>query len=534
MQGAEAQNERRSEPHIQPRVERQPEPRVELQSRQQVPTRHRANRPEDVRLWLGQVQPAEDLSPSELPEDEPEWPWLPLVKKAFWGVLAFGAILFLSTFVSAAVAEVNPKVGMPKAIVIRALRSWYDTAEWIMPGERKYNETRVLLTWLHGDGTDDDHLMWSRMWRNHNEYAANFNALDGAIEKIKEELPEYLVLRRHPDGRREVTDDFWNALLSKAQSKGDDANWVAFLRENSQKVQALDSKPVDVAAPTARPEIVHRREFMDTIEQRYKTMSAEVDQKVVRALKSHETQIKSLIQAEARKTLMDSIRLQSLAQSNLIANYELNLKKPNYFSLGLGALIEPSRTSSTYDNSRNWLAGVARGNVRGATPNPPKAALTRWEEFGDCWCAARNPTVGFARLGVSLSRRLFPKQVTVEHAPMSMSPTGNINNAPRNIELWAQTDQPIKHHYGQSSDKCSATAELRERGYVCLGTFKYNIHGSNHVQTFDLDAELLVPTSRVVVQVTSNWGASNTCIYRVRLHGDDAEESYTYNVTLND
>jgi SUN domain-containing protein 1/2 len=528
--------EPRSEPVPLPRLEHRSEPRADIRVRPQAQPRAQPNRPEVVKQWLGQVEPAEALTHDELPEDEPEWVWLPLVKQLFWSLLAFAGILLLSLLLAtkSSDTDTNPRIGMRTAIGTRIWRSWDDLAGWIMPEERKYNDTADILAWLHGDGTDDDHLIWSRMRKNHVEYQGKFDALSGAVQKLKDDLPEYVVIRRHLDGRSEITDDFWNALLSKAQSKGDDAQWINFLKTNSQKVRDLDGASVDVTEPTARPQIVSRREFMETMEQRYTTMSASVDQKIIEALKSHETQIKSLIQAEARKTLMDSIRLQSLAQSNLVANYELNLKKPNYFSTGLGAVIEPARTSSTFDDSPTWLASKVKSSTRGATANPPRAALTKWEEFGDCWCAAPNPIKGYARLGISLPRPVYPKQVTVEHAPMSMSPTGNVNNAPRNIELWAETDQPIKHHYGQHRNTCLDPADLRGRGYVCLGTFKYNIHASNHVQTFDLDAELSIPTSRVVVQVTSNWGAANTCIYRLRLHGDDAEERYNYDVTLND
>lgn len=527
----EARVEPRSDPQPQPRVERQPEPQSELLPQPQLQTRPQPSRLQAVKQWLGQVEPSSDVPQSEILEDEPEWPYLSLLQNAFWGVMAVAGILLFSTLFSKAFSDPNRNIGVHTAVANRISTAWYDLADWIQPGDRKYNETKVLLTWLYGDGTGDDHLVWSRMWKNHQEYVARFDSVDSAIESIKEELPELIVVRRHPEGRLEVTDDFWNALLSKAQSKSGDATWIEFLRANNQKVQALESKPVD-AGTTARPQIVGREEFMKTVRQHYENISTDVDHKIVEALKTHETKVKTLIQAEARKTLMDSIRLQSLAQSNLVANYELTLKKPNYFSTSLGALIEPGRTSSTFDNGSSSLVSLIIGRTRRA--NPPKAALTKWEDFGDCWCAAPNPMRGYARLGVSLPRYMYPKQVTVEHAPMSMSPTGNIGNAPRNIELWAETDQPIKPHYGQGHNKCLDPGDLQGHGYVCLGAFKYNVHASNHVQTFDLDAELSVPTSRVVVQVTSNWGAPNTCIYRIRLHGDDAEEKYNYDVTLND
>lgn len=509
-------------------MERQAEPRSELSHLSNSQARPKHSRPEVVKQWLGQVEPADEIVSSEVLEDEPEWPWLPLVQNIFWGLMLVTGVFFLATMIS----DPNRKVGLHTAARARISTAWYDLADWVMPGERKYNETRVLLTWLHGDGTGDDHLMWSRMWKNHQEYAAKFDAQDSAIEKIKSELPEFIVVRRHPDERLEITDDFWNALLSRVQSESSNTTWTDFLKSNKQKVDDLDSKLVDVGTLSARPQILNRDEFIKAMRQHYEFISADVDRKITESLKTHEMQMKSLIQAEARRTLMDSIRLQSLAQSNLIANYELTLKKPNYFSVGMGALIEPSRTSSTFDNGSSSLGSLFRPRIRRA--NPPSTALTRWEEFGDCWCAAPNPMKGFARLGVSLPSHMYPKQVTVEHAPMSMSPTGNIKNAPRNIELWAETDQPIKQHYGLKHSKCLDSEELGGLGYACLGSFKYNIHASNHLQTFDLDSELTVPTSRVIVQVTSNWGAPNTCIYRLRLHGDDAEAKHDYEVTLND
>ncbi|KAF9694424.1 hypothetical protein EKO04_007356 [Ascochyta lentis] len=525
--------ELRLESRVEPRSEPQPQPRVQRQPEPQVSPRTQSHRPEPVKQMLGHVGPVEGYLPDELLEDEPAWQWLPLVEWAYWALLALGGLLLLSTLLSS-FSDANPKVGMHTAVGARVSQSWYDLADWIMPSGQKYNETDILQKWMNEDDTTGDHLLWARMGKNHREYTGKFDAMHRAIEKIQEELPEMVVVRRYPDGRREITDEFWNALLSKAQSKGNDANWIEFLRANSQKVQALDSEPIDVGKPAARPEIVHRREFMEMMRQHYKTISTDVDQKILESFKTHEPEIKSLIQAEVRKTSRDFIRLESLAQSNLVASYELSLKKPNYFSTGLGAIIEPGRTSSTFDDSSSRLANLIKSRMRGATANPPRAALTKWEEFGDCWCAAPSPMKGYARLAVSLSRHVFPKQVTIEHAPLSMSPTGNVNNAPRNIELWAETDQPIKQHYGQSHNKCLDPADLQRHGYVCLGAFKYNIYGSNHVQTFDLDAELSAPTSRVIVQVTSNWGASNTCIYRVRLHGDDAEENYNYDVTLND
>ena len=554
---AQVQVKPRAMPPPRSPIERQPEQRGDVPTRPQNSGRGSAQKPthgrlDRVRHWLTRVEPSNDTPDREIRDDDAESLWGPMLRSVFWGFAAFiGALLLASMLSAAGFSGPARKVNLHTAIGNRMATAYYDLAEWIEPRERVPNKTLALLTWKYGDGSLDDNLMWSRMWKNHKEYQAKFDdvesaidekvdAINSAINKIKEDLPELIIIRRHPDERLEITDDFWNALLSKAQSKSDDAAWIQFLKANRQKVQRLESTPIDTSTPAARPQIVGRDEFASAMRKQYETISGDVEQKIAEALKTQETQIKSLIHDEIRRAQMDSIRLQSLAQSKLLANYELNLKKHNYFSTGLGALVEPHLTSSTHDVRSSSLAGRYLSWLTGhylsigRMANPPIAALARWDEFGECWCAAPNPIRGYAQLGVALPRRMFPKQVTVEHAPISMAPSGDIKNAPRTIELWAKTDQPIKHLYGRSHTDCMDPNGLAGQGYVCLGAFKYDIYGANHVQTFDLDAELAVPTNRVVVQVTSNWGAPNTCIYRVRLHGDDAEEAPEYDVTLND
>jgi len=522
----------RNDRRLQARVEPQPKPLSELSHRSQLQTRSKRRIPDVIKQWLGQVEPADDVPSSEILEDEPEWPHLPLVKKIFWGLMIAIGVYLLALGISATLTDPTRKRSLIGATLARISTAHDDLVDFIMPGDRSCNETKALLTWLGGPGEHEDHIFWSRMWKNHREYAGKFDELDSAIEKIKEDLPIAIVARRHPDAHLEITDDFWNALLSKVQSENGDTTWDEFIRTNEKKMDDLSGKSEDLSKPTTRLQIVSRKEFIAAMRKHYETISTDVDRKIAEALKAHETQMKSLVEVEARKAFVDSVSLQSLAQTNILANYELNLMKPNYFSVGVGAIIDPTLTSTTFDSRPASFVRTMLGSIRKA--NPPATALMKWEEFGECWCATPNPSKGYARVGVSLPRYMYPKQVTIEHAPMTMSPNGDIRNAPRNIELWAETDQPVNQVYGSSHTKCLDPGDLHGSGYVCLGSFKYNVHAANHLQTFDLDAELTVPTSRVVMQVTSNWGAPNTCIYRMRLHGEDAVPKPEYDVNMGD
>ena len=497
---------------------------------QRIQRRSLKSRLEDVKTWLRQINHI------EVPQyDEYDWQWLRYLKWGFWGLLAIGMLVLVLPLLPAILSSVQSgSIEMGTAIGTRISHTWHGVADWVGPGARtnqQVGDERINFDVPPGTSMEDPLVLLANARKLDEKIDRKHNIMGDSIRQIREQLPEILVVRRLPNGQYEIPDEFWNALLSKARTKGNSAEWLEFLKINRDKVQRLNDVPVEIPSNQARPGMVSRQEFVNIMDQQYEKISTRVDEKVLDVLKQQSTQIKAAVQAETRKTMLDSIRLQSLAQGNLITNYELNIKKPNYFSPGLGASIDPSLSSTTFTDTPQFRVARVMTKVIAKRRNPPITALMGWEEPGDCWCSTIDPTgKGQAQLAVSLRLPLFPKQVTVEHLPMSMTPAGDISSAPREIEFWVQTDEPVRQHYHSRNDKCSDG----QQGWACMGAFKYNIHGSNHVQTFDLDAEVAVPVNKVIVRVISNWGAKHSCIYRVRLHGDAADESHHYPVTLND
>ncbi|KAH7398393.1 UNC-like C-terminal-domain-containing protein [Pyrenochaeta sp. MPI-SDFR-AT-0127] len=494
-----------------------PQPQHRLGGRQR-----QVNNPPNVDEWLGNVEPPH--------VDEVEWPWKKYIIWAFWSVIASVVLSILfSTLSSSGYPESVPGLGMGQAFTGPVSRTWHYLAESIMPRRHNrdgLNEEETLRDYIRADGTEDYRNLWSRVRKLNEKVEGKFDAMRRTLQELREELPQHIVVHRHPDGRREISDEFWTALLNKVDSQSDDAEWISFLKRNRNKVDDIIGAPMDGNGHKVSPEAVPRHEFIDIMQQHYKNISARVDEKFLDTIRGQSEQIAAVARLEAKKVMMDQIRLASLAQSNLVANYELVMRKVNYFSPGLGAYIDPTLTSATFSPEASFFFH----RFAWITPrNPPKAALTSWEEVGDCWCATPDaPRSGRAQLAVNLGQPMFPNQVTIEHVPMNMVPTSNINNAPRHIEVWTDTDEPVKLRYNHMKDQCQNGPD----GWQCLGSFVYNIHSGNHIQTFDLDAATAKPISKIILRVLTNWGGDHTCLYRVRLHGD-APEEYKYTTFLD-
>ncbi|XP_038160749.1 SUN domain-containing protein 2-like [Cyprinodon tularosa] len=114
---------------------------------------------------------------------------------------------------------------------------------------------------------------------------------------------------------------------------------------------------------------------------------------------------------------------------------------------------------------------------------------------GKCW--AFHGVQG--NLVISLSHPITISHVTLDHLPRYNSPTGHINSAPKDFEV-----------YGLKNDT--------EEGTL-LGTFTYEENGGS-TQTFKLPTPNDAVYRFVELRVLSNWGhAEYTCLYRFRVHG---------------
>lgn len=239
--------------------------------------------------------------------------------------------------------------------------------------------------------------------------------------------------------------------------------------------------------------------------------------------------------------------------------------KINFLSPQLGAIVDFRNSTPTVGRVPSWteylLAKLSvGGGISARGPLPPAAALTHWEDVGDCWCTT--PRDGVSQLSVSLNYYVVPEEVVVEHIPTGATPNPGV--APKNIEMWARfrivpmdkgkssseatraigpsapgkglgpyniPGEATLHDVLMSSLRVSHPYEdesaysddpLLGPNFYRVGKMKYDINKENHVQRFSLNTIVDVPTIRVdkvVFRFTSNWGSNHTCIYRLRLHG---------------
>ncbi|XP_028316818.1 uncharacterized protein LOC114471981 isoform X2 [Gouania willdenowi] len=117
---------------------------------------------------------------------------------------------------------------------------------------------------------------------------------------------------------------------------------------------------------------------------------------------------------------------------------------------------------------------------------------------GKCW--AFHGVQG--TLVISLSHPVSITHVTLDHLPRYNAPTGRIDSAPKDFEVYGMTNE-------------------NEEGTL-LGRFTYDQYGEP-TQTFELPSPSAVH-HLVELRVLTNWGqVEYTCLYRFRVHGKLAE-----------
>ncbi|KAI0373843.1 hypothetical protein BV20DRAFT_937317 [Pilatotrama ljubarskyi] len=147
---------------------------------------------------------------------------------------------------------------------------------------------------------------------------------------------------------------------------------------------------------------------------------------------------------------------------------------------------------------------------------------------GRCWQS--HSTRG--QVGIALPHPIIPSRISVDHVPAEAA--DDILQAPRNIRLWGALDGDVnEERYGRFMAEYSHSRTPSYLGppltagytFVALANLTYDIHSTSFVQTFALNEELLayrIAFGVFVIEILDNWGSDYTCLYRIRVHGNEA------------
>jgi Sad1 / UNC-like C-terminal len=382
------------------------------------------------------------------------------------------------------------------------------------------------------------------------------------LEELKNIIPEEMYLSTR-NGETELPPNFWKAITQKvpkgfslSRDKSETisrSDWDDFIAQNEAKVKAWQAEvSEDIWAKHLKEALqdggvlMSKADVTDMINKRWeqsqilikRQVKTELDN-VGKLFSEHYKTTHGITAQEAKDIfteMYNNLQLKAFAQGQVAENVAYyHLQRPNHFSFGLGAVVNPSVTSPTYAfaKERAWwpkrliLWGVGYGMP---VPNPPAEALRKWDEAGDCWCSPAKGNGAGVQLGVLMANDLFPKEVVIEHIPKSA--TLDSASAPHEMELLAHIDGfNAQGIVGELSDKMFPdTYESHlSKDWILIGTWRYDMEDTHHVQHFypQLDLQSLgVSTRQLVVRAKSNQGDSDhTCLYRVRVHGEVADKN---------
>ncbi|TDZ54255.1 hypothetical protein CTRI78_v006475 [Colletotrichum trifolii] len=298
--------------------------------------------------------------------------------------------------------------------------------------------------------------------------------------------------------------------------------------------------------------VVTRDEFIRHLKGEFATHRNEIKAEALELQKKLEQQVQDAVQKApeagiARTELMQIIDervrdavanagLEALAQGKITVNWQSQLRKEvNFLSRGRGTSIDAKHMSPVYKpqikgkvGSLEWLDSTRR------SPDvyPPARTLLRWDDEGDCWCGKESVSSKDGRplgvfVGYLISHEIVPRYIVIEH----ILPTATLNPKamPKDMDVWAYfADLDVRNRvedFSASHFPSEINNSWLEDGWVKIAQFEYQategMDGA-HVHQFSPElGNIGAATDQIIVRAVSNHGSDHTCIYRVRLYGDE-------------
>lgn len=262
------------------------------------------------------------------------------------------------------------------------------------------------------------------------------------------------------------------------------------------------------------------------------------------------TEVEELVAETVRRTIADA-QLEALAKGSIKSHLTKELLgQKNYFSNIRGAIVNPKRTSDTFDwrvqtaRTSSWFSMrsdkvqpvLGRGGKPNGVPFAPSIALEKWEEDGECWCAGHKGDTHSVDLSIFTAEPVIPQYLVVEH--IDRDSTFDPDSMPKDIEFWIQppSDKTLrtltewsKKKWADPRPGSGPGLKLGTTGFVKVAQFDFDSGvGKGESQVFKLPNELVdfgIETPQVLVRANTNYGAEDhTCFYRLRLFGRKLDE----------
>ena len=362
----------------------------------------------------------------------------------------------------------------------------------------------------------------------------NHTALFDRVEALEEFLPPRMVVDV-VDDQLVIKEEFWNALASKL--RGDSGMFDAFVAANEKAAteiaRAASEEHLSTAMNSKR--VLTPEDMMGMLNEHASDVDKKLETWSGEQLAMVRTQATQIAKEVAQDAASDPrTQLSVLIKSKIIANIYDSLSAVNYFSPNMGAIVDPHHSSPTalkLSKKLGWFGKPLRQFTA-----PHVAAIKKWEETGECWCAAKSTGIkGKAQLAIITEHMIAPRRLIVEHIPRTGAQS--IASAPQDIELWAEVfsvkeaeewRRRFRMEHSQYDRECAEASPPTDTS-VCIASGTYDIHAENWVQRFDtfIDMENRFPrmaAGKFYYRVMSNWRSEQTCTYRVRLTGQDIWE----------
>ena len=363
--------------------------------------------------------------------------------------------------------------------------------------------------------------------------------------QVEETLPTRMAVSLDPkSGNIRIDPKFMEHLKTAFPSSGSSTapSWEQFLASNRQDLYKLVDERLNAEAKTgallSKPAVLEivekeisavRSELSKTSSDGLARLSSDFSSKINK-LTSHQQAGKAQTLKLSSGEDLNAI-IGTLVDSALDRYSKDVLARPDFALFSSGARVIPSLTSPTYEiRPSTWTGSLlskitGTGTLRG---KPPVTALHPDINVGQCWPFAGQT----GQLGIMLSRKILPTDVTIEHAAKDVAL--DVSSAPRQFEVWGLVEdqeglERLATFRAAAGEEEELAVQQAAPNRLLLVSGEYDVSAEKHIQTFSIPQEvqdLQIPVSVVLLRVLSNHGNEVlSCVYRLRVGGTLVEQT---------